>query len=98
MSDGTVACWGNNSFGQATPPSGTFTQISAGGYYNCGVRADGTVGCWGQSPTPPGGTFTQVAAGGSHTCGLKGDGTVACWGNNGNGQATPPAAMPFSLF
>ena len=28
--DGTVACWGDNSVGQATPPAGTFTAVSAG--------------------------------------------------------------------
>jgi alpha-tubulin suppressor-like RCC1 family protein len=28
--DGSLACWGKNSFGQSTPPSGTFTQVSAG--------------------------------------------------------------------
>lgn len=60
-SDGEVACWGSNSVGEATPPpardlqtgSGkipaprVFTQISAGGSHNCGVRSDGTVACWG---------------------------------------------------
>ena len=28
--DGTVACWGNNLFAQATPPGGTFIQVDAG--------------------------------------------------------------------
>src|ERR671919_329040 len=41
-SDGTVACWGANDFGQATPPEGTFTQVSAGGGFlrghTCGLR------------------------------------------------------------
>jgi Regulator of Chromosome Condensation (RCC1) repeat protein len=27
---GTIACWGSNAFGQATPPGGTFTAVSAG--------------------------------------------------------------------
>src|SRR5437764_8804113 len=31
-SDGTVGCWGSNGSGQATPPAGTFTQVSAGDY------------------------------------------------------------------
>ena len=29
--DGTVACWGDNYFGQATPPADAFTEVSAGG-------------------------------------------------------------------
>jgi hypothetical protein len=28
--DGTLACWGANILGQATPPSGSFTQVTAG--------------------------------------------------------------------
>ena len=28
--DGTLACWGDNSDGQSTPPAGTFTQVAGG--------------------------------------------------------------------
>jgi hypothetical protein len=53
--DGTIACWGYNQYGQASQPSGSFTQIAAGGsnfsIYTCGLRTDGTVACWG-SPDP----------------------------------------------
>lgn len=95
--DGTVVCWGANYVGQATPPSGTFTQVSAGASfvssYTCGVRTDGSVVCWGSDDfgraTPPSGTFTQVDAGQYHTCALKTDGTIACWGYDNAGQATP---------
>ena len=82
--DGTVVCWGADADGQATPPQGTFTQVSAGGFHTCGVQTQGTVACWGNDEigqaTPPGGTFTQVSAGNSHTCGVQTDGAVACWG------------------
>jgi alpha-tubulin suppressor-like RCC1 family protein len=47
-SDGTLACWGENSYGQATPPAGTFRQISAGGYHSSGIKSDGTLLCWGR--------------------------------------------------
>ncbi|MGD0613111.1 MAG: hypothetical protein ABSB41_16555, partial [Anaerolineales bacterium] len=93
-SDGTLACWGDNSYGQATPPGGTFTQVSAGDLHTCGIKSDGTLACWGDNSdgqsTPPGGTFLQVSAGIDHTCGLKSDGTLACWGDNSDGQSTPP--------
>jgi alpha-tubulin suppressor-like RCC1 family protein len=54
-SDGSLACWGagtddvdgDNRFGQAMPPAGTFLQISAGDYHTCGLKSDGTVVCWG---------------------------------------------------
>ena len=92
--DGTVACWGDNSDGQAKPPAGTLISVSASGSHTCGVKTDGTVACWGDNEygqtTPPRGTFASVSAGENHTCALKTDGIVACWGDNENGQTTPP--------
>jgi hypothetical protein len=90
-----VACWGRDDYGQATPPGGTFSQVSAGGDHTCGVRTDGTLACWGWNyygqATPPAGTFSQVSAGYHHNCAVRTDGTLACWGHNSDGQATPPA-------
>jgi hypothetical protein len=94
-SDQTIACWGYNAFGQATPPAGAFTSVSAGGEHTCAVKSDQTIACWGHNAygqaTPPAGTFTSVSAGEYHTCALKSDQTIACWGYNTSGQATPPA-------
>ncbi|HRX70565.1 MAG TPA: DUF4214 domain-containing protein [Candidatus Competibacteraceae bacterium] len=93
--DGTVACWGSDGSGQATPPAGIFIQVSAGGSHTCGVKTNGTVTCWGDNErgqaAPPVGTFTQVSAGYDHTCGVEIDGTIVCWGSDDDGQATPPA-------
>jgi hypothetical protein len=90
-----LACWGYNGDGQSTPPSGTFTQVSAHYYHTCGLKSDGTVVCWGRNvegqSTPPGGTFTQVSVGGLHTCGLKSNGTILCWGENTYGQSMTPS-------
>ena len=36
-----------------TPGSFQFTQVSAGGYHTCGVRADGAVACWGSNCLRP---------------------------------------------
>lgn len=71
--DGTLACWGWNEYGQAAPPEGTFATVSAGRGHTCGVRMDGTLACWGrnesgQAASPPG-TFTAVSVGFRHTCG-----------------------------
>jgi hypothetical protein len=98
--DSTLACWGDNTYGQATPPAVTFSQVSAGLGHTCGVKTDGTLACWGYNgsgqATPPAVTFTQVSANVAlllgFTCGVKTDGTLACWGDNTYGQATPPAA------
>lgn len=93
--DGTLACWGNNWFGQATPPAGTFTQVSAGEYHTCALRTDGTWACWGRNnygqSTPPEGTFTEVSAGNDYNCALRTDGGPVCWGFNG--PAPPGLAL-----
>ena len=46
--DHTVACWGDDRYGESTLPEGTFSQVSAGTRHTCGVRADGRVACWGR--------------------------------------------------
>ena len=45
--DGSVACWGDDYYGQARPPAGEFSSVSAGDTYTCGVRDDGPIACWG---------------------------------------------------
>ena len=47
---GTIACWGANTYGQSTPPSGTFTSVGTGGMFTCGVKTDGSLLCWGYYP------------------------------------------------
>ena len=44
--DGTITCWGGNSYGQTDAPQGSFSAISAGAD-SCGLRTDGTITCWG---------------------------------------------------
>ncbi|OQY52421.1 MAG: hypothetical protein DRR08_31015 [Candidatus Parabeggiatoa sp. nov. 2] len=93
----TLICWGRDSEGQTDAPGGTFLQVSAGYYFNCGLRSDHSIACWGQdtsgSTSPPGdtypsgGQFIQVEAGGSHACALQADGNVRCWGANGSSQS-----------
>ncbi len=82
--NGAVACWGDDSHGQADAPTGRFKAVSAGGTHTCGLRADDTVTCWGDDSegqaTPVGGLFAAVSAGGNHSCGLRSDGTITCWG------------------
>jgi alpha-tubulin suppressor-like RCC1 family protein len=57
--DSTVACWGGNDYGQATPPPdlGPVQSLAANCHHNCAVKADATVACWGDDDrgqaTPP---------------------------------------------
>ena len=98
--DATLACWGSNSDGQATPPGGTFSAVDAGGLHTCAIRTDATVACWGKNDdgesTPPSGTFSSVSAGGDHSCGLRTDGTLACWGRNT--QSPPFNVAPVGTY
>ena len=78
------------------PDNATFTQITAGRYHACGLKADGTPLCWGNNISGslkiPGGnpTLSRISAGKNFTCGLRYDGAIACWGENAEGQASPP--------
>ena len=99
-SDGTVVCWGNNAYGQATVPAGlaSVSKISAGWHHTCALRSDATVLCWGdnsynQSTVPTGLTaVTEIAAGYYYSCAVRSDATVACWGG-GAGLSGPPSGL-----
>ena len=47
--DGTITCWGLNSYGQSDAPEGSFTAVSAGGAHTCGLRESGEITCWGSN-------------------------------------------------
>ena len=99
--DGSAFCWGSNSYGQASPPSGSFAVIDAGDDHACALREDGTAVCWGsnkegQSSPPQNERFTQISAGQYHTCALREDGTAVCWGLNKQGQSSPPRSERFT--
>ena len=95
--DGTVACWGKGSSGQASPPTGAFSSVSTGYAFTCGVRADGRIACWGSNSdgqaTPPPGKFVSVSTGFSHACGVRQDGNLLCWGVNTSGQTRTPSGL-----
>ncbi|HEX5617245.1 MAG TPA: hypothetical protein VFX51_02425 [Solirubrobacteraceae bacterium] len=90
--DRTLACWGID---LGTPPTGTFTAVSAAGRHACALRTAGTLTCWGANDytqaSPPGGEFKAVSAGWLHSCGIRADRTVACWGSPSFGKTSSPA-------
>ena len=78
-SNGSVACWGRDDDGQATPPAGPFVSVNAGPWHTCGVRSNGSVACWGSNQfgqsTPPAGSAVSVSAGALHNCGVRSNGS-----------------------
>ncbi len=78
------ACWGNNSNGRATPPTGTFLDLAVGPFHSCASRTDDTLVCWGGNDQgqadAPAGTFKTVDTGWTYSCGIRLDDSVECWG------------------
>lgn len=82
-------CWGDNYWGESSPPSGGYLQVSASdsntGHHVCALRTDSTLVCWGRNDqgqaTPPAGKFAQVHAGDTFTCAIDDSGREWCWGS-----------------
>ena len=95
--DGQIACWGNNDYRQASPPSGEYRSISSGENGSCALRDDGAAVCWGSFEINPAsddsaeGPFREISRGSDHACALDRDGEITCWGSNRHDQATPPS-------
>jgi len=93
-SDGSIVGWGDNDYGQASPPAGNdYTAITAGNLHTIALKSDGSIVGWGynydgQATPPEGNNYTAVAAGGMHSLALKSDGSIVAWGNNYYGS--PP--------
>jgi alpha-tubulin suppressor-like RCC1 family protein len=94
-----VVGWGNNQYGQATPPAGLewVVAIAAGYDYTLALKSNGTVVAWGnnslgQTNVPAGlSNVVAIDAGDFCSLALKSDGTVVGWGSGPS--ATPPAGL-----
>ena len=87
--DGTVVCWGDNTYGQSNTPLGVkFIQVKAGQYFTVGLKEDGNILCWGDdsnnivTDTPSLGRFKKIDAGSEHAVAISTDGYVTSWGRN----------------
>ena len=68
--DGTISCWGNNSYGQL----GNGTGGNYEDYSSVPVKVRGITDA------------TTITAGYAYSCALHEDGTISCWGYNEDGQ------------
>ncbi|MCI0499580.1 MAG: hypothetical protein L0Y36_07865 [Planctomycetales bacterium] len=101
-SDGSIVGWGDDSYGQATPPAGNdFVAISANaGDHSLALRSDGSIVGWagdwvGQATPPAGNDFVAIDTGVFHSLALRSDGSIVGWGEDGYGQATPPTGSGY---
>ncbi|HEX6534349.1 MAG TPA: hypothetical protein VF041_07120 [Gemmatimonadaceae bacterium] len=100
-SDDTVAAWGLDDDGQATPPTGLtgIVQVAGGLHHSLALGSDGSVTGWGLDDhgqaTPPSSLadVVQIAAGALFSLALKRDGTVVGWGDNSSGQLNVPTGL-----
>ncbi len=90
----SLSCWTLDDDGESSPPPDSWTAVSVGDRFACGIDDDDTVQCWGRNTTgqasPPTGRATSVSAGADHACATLWDGTVACWGDDTHGQSAGP--------
>jgi hypothetical protein len=101
LSQGTIAAWGYNEYGQIAVPSNLsgVVAIATGMGHSVALKNNGTVIAWGINPSgqntvPSGLTEVKaIAAGYNLTVALKSDGTVAAWGNNQYGQVNIPSGL-----
>ena len=88
LSDATVACWGNNEFGQLGRgglPTGSTNFIQP-------QRVKLTV-----SPLQYLTGVTKISTGENHTCAIHGiSSEVSCWGNNNGGRLGNALTAPYS--
>ncbi|AUX43459.1 uncharacterized protein SOCE26_049080 [Sorangium cellulosum] len=46
--DGTLTCWGDDTYGQRSAPEGKYHQLTAGTWFTCALRdSDDSEACWG---------------------------------------------------
>jgi len=83
--DGTIVCWGRDTSGETSPPSGAFTTLALGEKLSCGLRPNGVVECWGSHlGVPKPGRFSALAVT-THkdrdntVCALRENKTLRCW-------------------
>jgi hypothetical protein len=90
---GSIACWGDDSAGEASPPAAGVQTVAAQFDLSCNLLASGEIDCFGgdgYSLEPASGQFTDLALGYYNACGVRTSGEVDCWGDDVFGESSPP--------
>ncbi len=88
QTSGTVACWGLDDNGQASPPPDGFDgTLSLSATTSCGIRSeDDAIVCWGADnfggTSPPSGLFSEVHINDSTACALTRSSVLVCSGTD----------------
>jgi alpha-tubulin suppressor-like RCC1 family protein len=98
LSDGAVRCWGNNSYGQSTPPASLrpAIRVYSGSEFSLALHSDGTVTHWGydQWGVPViGGNIVMIDGSDVNTIWVDTSGRVDMSGPNWFGQMNVPAYL-----
>jgi cysteine-rich repeat protein len=85
--DGSLQCWGDNTYQLATAPSGTFLDVAVSGQQACAIRDDGSLHCWGDDANgridaPTTGEYVEVQVSDNRSCAMDMTDTLTCWGYN----------------
>lgn len=98
--DESVACWGDDSSGQASPPAlAPGSRLTAGDAHSCALSPKGAVTCWGSNDRAqsavPANSYNDIAAGDGFTCTARPDTSspgnmrFECWGDFPNRMTIP---------
>jgi hypothetical protein len=99
--DGSIIGWGEDYYGQATPPYGNdFVAIAASSALSLALKSDGSIVGWGwdnygQATPPEGNDFVAISSGGLYNWALKSDGSIVSWGWDYDSHTTPPSGNDF---
>jgi alpha-tubulin suppressor-like RCC1 family protein len=100
QSGGTVAAWGDNSYGETnTAGLSNIVAIAVGTYHGLALSNNGTVAAWGyngdsQTTVPVGlSNVRAIAAGSYFSLALQSNGTVVAWGDDSYGETNVPPGL-----
>jgi alpha-tubulin suppressor-like RCC1 family protein len=82
LSDGTIKCWGDNTYGELGIGTTTGPQTCAG--WPCATTPVAVLGLT---------DATAIATGDGFACALMADGSIDCWGAAPSGTSTIPVAV-----